>query len=221
MSSVGDRWREIDIGMMENPPIHLTADDHCVYAREYTPRKPYTHSEANQLIFNLRIRLDHRGTRRWYHKEQAAAQFAREVSQLLRIGSCVMFVPTSKRRDDPEFDPRLDMVESALASRRKDLVILRPIVREVSRVGSHTLGGRRTVADILEGLRWDKIDDRIQHIAVIDDMLTMGTSYRAVSQMFEENAPNVILHGVFWTLARYDKDDDLSFLDSDFFNTTF
>ena len=59
---------------------HLTASDECYFLGEYTARTGYRGSPTNQLVLNLKKRVDRRGLPDWHYKGQAI----REVAAALR-----------------------------------------------------------------------------------------------------------------------------------------
>lgn len=68
--SVADHW-------------HLTLEDEVYFFGEYSARKGYEHSEINQLITNLKHRMEYRNTARWPHKLRAIQAIGDSLSRCL------------------------------------------------------------------------------------------------------------------------------------------
>jgi hypothetical protein len=49
----------------------LDSEDHCFFLREYTAGVGYSHGDTNNLISNLKKKLDRRGRPEWLYKERA------------------------------------------------------------------------------------------------------------------------------------------------------
>ena len=201
---MSDRWQLLEIDVMEHPPALLTPDDHCYYAREYMAHRGFGYSNDNNLIYNFKKPPTERRSNpaAWTYKQQAAATFAEELSLLFLKGAIIMFAPTSNTEGADNYDPRFDMVGNKLKICRPDISIIHPIRRIRSRAASHA-GGRREVSDIIHGLEWTGTPlDGIAHVALVDDIIVKGTTFRAVSEMFRKHAPWVTVHGAFWAIAR-------------------
>jgi hypothetical protein len=112
------QWMRIDIDALEHPPLHLVPEDRCCFLREYTPGGGFSASVGNDDILNFKMHPNLRGTSQWPYKERAARKFAEELAVLFRDLTLTAFVlPTSRTIDDPEFDPRFDMMLGHLATR--------------------------------------------------------------------------------------------------------
>lgn len=61
----------------------LAPDDHCFFLREYTAGAGYEHGETNNLISNLKKKVDRRGRPEWVHKERAIQRAGQELRQVL------------------------------------------------------------------------------------------------------------------------------------------
>ncbi len=51
--------------------VHLTKTDECFFLGEYTAYKGYQYSETNDLIFNFKKSVEHKGTSQWQYKINA------------------------------------------------------------------------------------------------------------------------------------------------------
>ena len=98
------KWQRIDVNTIQHAPQWLTADDFCFYAREYVSGGGYDRSETNQLIYNLKKPVSHRGMKDWPYKGKAIRQFATELAALLTGEYTVTCIPSSKPRDHTDYD---------------------------------------------------------------------------------------------------------------------
>ena len=174
-------WKTFE--MVESPPHYLLPSDVCYYAREYVSKGDFKASKTNNLIKNFKIDVSHRAEKRWYYKEQAAQQFASELAVLLDIKGDVFIaaIPSSKRRDADDHDPRFDMMFQTLRSLRKNVHIIRPIGRRVSCQSVHSQDERPSIAARRDSLEWLGVPNNIPHIVFIDDVITTGATFKAVS----------------------------------------
>jgi len=188
-------WKKIDI--VENPPVWLEDEDCCYYARDYISRGGYGASEANQLITNLKKPTKRKGTLEWPHKIRAIKQFALELSNALKDGVTVTSIPTSKKREDPDYDPRLEMTLGVLAKRRKKIIIEFPIIRRETIQAAHH-GGKRNPNMIYKSLQWVGFKKVPEHIVLIDDVITSGSHFKACQRLIMEHHPEISVSGLFW-----------------------
>jgi hypothetical protein len=194
------RWIKIDIEKLENPPLHLEAEDWCCFLREYTSGAGFSASIANNDISNFKKSSDRRGTQQWLWKEKAAHKFADELSSLFKERTWhVCAMPSSKTTDDPEYDPRFDIMLYHLKSLCPKLKIVSPIKKRFNTQPLHG-GGRRIIENVYQSLEWLGFPSPIpETLIIIDDMITCGTTFKACKQLLRENCPQMLILGVFWT----------------------
>ena len=188
-------WRKIE--RPEVIPIRLQDADACYYAREYISHGGYSASEANNLIINLKKPPDKRDTPQWKWKVRAIEQFANELGQLLPDDISVAAVPTSKRRDDPEYDSRLDDALNILHGQRNKIMIEAPFEMIESHQSAHT-GGERSVEEFYRLLQWRGFQQVPELIVLVDDVITTGAHFKACQRMIREYHPEVEIAGAFW-----------------------
>lgn len=194
-------WKSMDA--VEGPPCFLRDVDlkSCVYARDYISRGGFKASEANGLVSNLKKGIATKGTSQWYWKERAVEQFASELLSLFGTSPQpfhLVPIPSSKRRDDPEYDPRLDMVVRQVCSRRPAVLSSCPITRVSSRIAAHLSSSRPTIDEIYGSLEWAGVETPPCNVVLVDDVITTGASFRACERLILENAPECDVYGVFW-----------------------
>ena len=195
------RWLQVDEAL-EHPPYYIDpAEDLCYFAREYVSGGGWQASPTNQLISNFKKSPDKRGTREWAYKEEAVSQFARELSEVLPQRCCAGFIPCSKRKDDPHYDDRLDLTLAQLKVLRADLTTVEPLGMRESMEAYHVSGQRRHPNQIYEKLEWKGLPEDLDHVILIDDVLTSGAHFKACKRLIKEHHPNLEVVGVFWARA--------------------
>ncbi len=123
-----------------------------------------------------------------------------------------MPVPGSKAPGHPDFDDRVERICKAILQPPPDVRAL--VTQTASTDASHEVGegDRVTVEELLEVYA---INEALAapapvKIAIIDDVLTAGTHYRATHIKLSERFPGVPLVGIF-IARRVFPDDDLGF----------
>ena len=124
-------------------------------------------------------------------------QFAQELAGFLPRDVRLCHIPTSKLPNDPEYDPRFDMLFKALAKLRPDFRIERPFAIANSHQAAHE-GGSRT--EFARQLRWSGLQHSAQDIVVVDDVITGGSHFKACQAMLAAHGVSVVV-GVFWGVA--------------------
>lgn len=187
-----------------NRPDHarLTPEDDCYYLFEYTSGRNYSFSATNSRIANLKKRPSVASPAEMQHKARAIRQCANDFRAALSPawleGATLVPVPSSKVRGHPDHDDRMEQVARAIAPG----VDVRPLViQTASTPASHEAqaGSRVTLEELLEVY---EIDEALagpapRRIAVIDDVLTAGTHFRAVETVLSRRFPQVAIAGLF------------------------
>lgn len=200
------QWRLLD-QTIQDPPVFIDIQqERCYYAREYISKGGWNASEANQLISNYKKHPRKRGTREWRYKEQAIQQFANELSSVVGKNCVLSFIPSSKAKNDPEYDSRLEDTLAVLKQQRSDLQVCEVLRMRETMEPYH--GGRvsRNPDDIYRKLEWVGIPSNATHVILIDDLLTSGAHFKACKRKIQENA-RVEVIGVFWAKAVWLEDD--------------
>ena len=176
--------------------------DTCYHIFEYTSRKGYDFSTTNNLISNLKKKPSTAGTAAYKYKQRAIDQCSdslREVlnAEWLKTGTMVP-VPCSKVQGHIDFDDRIEKIcrGVALSADVRSLVY-----QSSSTVASHEVGeGERLSVDDL--LQVYQINEAIASpeptsIAIVDDVLTVGTHYRAMHTILSQRFPHAKIYGIF------------------------
>lgn len=202
MPKSDDSWsgRLRQITALERPDHYRLEDgDRCYFVGEYTPRAGYAHSVTNQLITNVKKKPSTQNTAQWPYKTRAIADIAAAISGGLkpeaRATITYVPIPPSRMPGDLEYDDRMLQVAQRLGGGD---------VREMI-----TLGQFRDAAHAQENTRDPvvlKAKLRIQAnllqpvpkmIALVDDVLTTGCSFRACQSLIQDHLPGVPVIGLF------------------------
>jgi predicted amidophosphoribosyltransferase len=193
------RFREID-DQNRSHHYNLTADDKCYFLHEYTSGKNYTFSKTNRLISNLKKKPSLAGTAQYQYKTMAIQYCGRVFGEginpaWLAVGTLVP-VPPSKALSDPEYDDRILQICRAIPAA---VDIRELVVQTRSLPADHEGGPRHRIEDLLEVYRIDesKAVPAPQSIAIVDDVLTNGTHFRAMKAMLQRRFPDVPVAGFF------------------------
>jgi hypothetical protein len=182
----------------------LSPEDECYYLGEYTARKGFSFSETNNLINNLRKPMDRRGRPEWRHKEAAIITCARMLRNVLVSNeewltqATLVPIPSSKHKDDPEYDDRLPrMLKELSHGLNVDVRELVVMTRNVTQ--SHLAGERVSIRELIASMTIDElhVQPRPITIGIVDDVLTTGRHFKAVQSILAERFPNVPAIGLF------------------------
>lgn len=188
-------WKKFDC--TSDRRVYLDCDDECFYARDYVSGGGYSASETNNLIANFKKPVSRRGLNDWKYKQTAIRKFADDLLTIVPENAVISAIPTSKSRNDPEYDSRLDDTLSEVVAKRPSIRIECPIVRETTAEALHH-GGSRRVADVLRTLRWIGFCQIPNYVVLIDDVITCGSHFKACQRLIVNNHPQIKIYGVFW-----------------------
>lgn len=191
----------------------LTADDTCYYLFEYTSRRGYSFSSTNQLIANLKKKPSTAGQQGYHYKGRAIAACGRHFGSALNPAwlaeATLVPVPGSKVQGHPDHDDRIERICRAMRQPPPDVRAL--VVQTESTTASHEAGdGERVTVEEL--LAVYEINEALvalapRSIAIVDDVLTAGTHYRAMHTVLSARFPNVPIIALF-VARRVFPDDD-------------
>jgi len=197
------KWQQWD-GTGGNRPHLRLGTDSLFYARQYHTGEGYKGGETNQKITNLKKKVDSSNSE-LYYKGEAIKSFATEVLYLLskvRKNFYIASIPTSKCKDDPLYDNRLEKVISLICQSNTYARSIYCLKKKYSTTPLHH-GGTRNPDDITNS--WDyyppPVDPSIAHIIFLDDMLTTGATMRAAFDLVTQNSPELKPIGLVWALA--------------------
>ncbi len=180
----------------------LTPDDDCLFLREYTAGAGYEHGETNNLISNLKKKVDRRGRPEWVHKERAIQRAGQELRQVLDQvlrnnldGLTIVPMPPSCIKTNPMYDDRtrriVDVMTQGLGSDVRELVL-----QAWDMPAAHEASGTRRRSRPDEWYAVYHVDESVaapppQNILVVDDVLTAGAHFVAIKRRLRERFPSV------------------------------
>ena len=196
---------------MENHSF-LSATDVCYYLGEYTARKPYSYSDTNSLISNFKKKLDVKDTPQWWYKGQAilqvAAAFREAIGERSLRALTFVPIPPSESKDDPMHDDRMIRMLQAIDP-NQGLDIRELVIQSVTTPKSHESDYRLRAEDLLKLYSIDEslTDPSPNCIAIVDDMLTAGSHFKAMQAILSQRFPDAHIIGLFIARRVPDADD--------------
>lgn len=196
------RFTQIDETNCEDHP-HFEGGDKWFFLWEKTSDRDYSFSDTNSLISNLKKPVNS-SSGQLHYKSQAIMRCARSMREAindkwLEIGTLVP-VPPSKALTDPLYDNRMERVCDLIWPGVADVRNL--VVQNTSMQASHERGQgqqRITKDELIVAYSIDETlaEPAPKSIAVVDDMLTAGTHYRAMHHVLSQRFPNARIVGMF------------------------
>ena len=180
-------------------------DDTCVYAREYIS-EGYTAGSTNSLISNFKKSPTKQKAREWHYRQEAVKQFKDEIESLFlgiessikkKLKITITAIPSSKAKDHPEYDYRFEDLFTELLKTRSDLNVEWPVGTKKTIQASHH-GGEREIKRFMNNYVWQGFKKTPEVLWVVDDVLTSGSQFRAISNFLINNNYNGEIIGVFW-----------------------
>lgn len=202
------------IGDLERPDHYYLSPIHrCYFWGEYTPHEhtngqKWSYSPTNQLIGNLKKKMDRQGQRDWRYKLEAIDEVARSFSQMWKWGDllphrpALIPMPPSKARTDRMYDPRMLHVLNSLAEKTGLQLDIRDCLSFNGNVeASHESDDRPSPQALCECLSVDRAVARVEDppgvIFLFDDVITTGAHFVAAVSRLNEAFPGVEVVGTF------------------------
>lgn len=179
---------------------YLLSTDECYFGGEYTAGKGYAHSATNQLILNLKKKMDRRGLPDWCYKARAVQQAAANlraslVPQFVAVATFIP-IPPSKIFGDPEYDDRMTQVVQLLGAGvdARELVVQLESMHD-----THTAETRPGPQALYDNYQIEEslCDPVPSPIAIVDDVLTTGAHFKAMKRILSETFPDARIVGIF------------------------
>ena len=188
-------FRVDELAMPDHP--YLSEDDVCYYIGEYTAKKRYSYSATNGLISNFKKEMNRKGMPQWRYKgeaiQQVASTFREALGEVALKGLTFVPVPPSESKDEPMHDDRLTQMLRAVDPSRK-LDIREIVFQSVSTPKSHRSDNRLRPDELIELYRLDEslAEPPPNCIAIVDDLLTAGSHFRAMKSVLAPRFPKLI-----------------------------
>ncbi|HEV2160907.1 MAG TPA: hypothetical protein VGR52_01540 [Stellaceae bacterium] len=196
------RFSKIDGSNRADHP-RLEPDDEILYLYEYTSGRDYTFGAANDLISNLKKEPSRAHRPEYRHKIAAMRRCAAEIAEALNpawLNSATLVpVPPSKARGHPEYDDRMTQICRGIPV-SFPIDVRELVIQRESMEAAHISSNPRPTVEELLGVY--AIDEALaapvpQRIGIVDDVLTAGTHYRAMTTVLRKRFPGVPIVGLF------------------------
>ena len=198
------KWRKLLKQSHKYP--YIEDDDICIYAREYIS-EGYAAGSTNSLISNFKKSPTKKKAPEWHYRQEAVKQFKNEIESLFlgiessinkKLKITVTAIPSSKAKDDPEYNYRFEDLFTELLKTRPDLNVEWPVGIKKTIQASH-LGGERKPERFMSNYVWQGLKKTPEVLWIVDDVLTTGSQFRAISNLLINNKYNGKIIGVFWS----------------------
>lgn len=214
LSKIGVRQREHH--------IYLTPQHRCYYWGEYTPWA-YTRgrnaefSETNSLIADLKVAPDQCGTPEWERKLRAIDLVGGAFAHFWRwrelADKCVLVaVPSSRRRDDPLYDNRIEQVlERVRAYSGIPLECVPLLESDGTPQPSHSAEIRPRLSQLIRSLSINRTVVPLtppKMVFLFDDVLTTGAHFAACCTHIQRLFPESRIVGNFVARSRHPDPDE-------------
>lgn len=196
--------------------LDLDSSDNCYYWRKYTTKKDFSYGDTNQLIKNFRIPVT--ATHRLSHKKNAIEKIANEFVEIVTKDSIYQDytfipIPTSKGRNNPEYDDRLLKVLNRISELKKIKMDIRElIIQPTATQQAHTRPSknRLSIKELCEIfiIQNNLLNPPPKKIIIFDDVLTKGSHFKAMQKTLRINYPTVPILGLFIARSTYPNPSD-------------
>lgn len=201
------KLNRIDCSSINNH-IELDESDICLYWCEYTARQGYDYSPTNQLILNLKKSVSLKAHEQYSYKIQAIKTCASYFQYMDWSPFSIIPIPPSKKRTDPLYDDRLIRVLNSaneLLPLKFRFDIKDIVIQNESYEPSHHSSKRPSCQELKTRYQLEKIN--INHfrnkIVIFDDVLTMGSHFKAVKSLLQDTYPDKKIYGLFIARSIY------------------
>lgn len=208
---------------------NLTPEDVCYFLGEYHRGVGYQGPGLNNAIQNLKKPMDRKGRPEWSYKNSAIANFAWKILNTklyqVELSQYVWVpIPPSAAKSDPMYDDRLVQILECLRTQNKHLIFHEILASTKSRIPMHHPQGHRLTKEQLVG-QWTLTmpPDLPENptFVIFDDVITLGTTYRAAKEMLLQAYPQSKIVGVFLARTKLNDEDYLLNVDASDFGWTF
>lgn len=188
---------------------NLDIDDSIFHLEYYESGGTFQESTGNNLIINLKKRIDKKGESDWIHKKKAIRSIAVKIAEELNSGSENAYrriywipVPPSKMKTDPMYDDRVYQIlvlSQAVCNDDRHLVA-DVIYQKESREPFTAAKSTRSVEDLLSNYEMNDIPNynpETDLIVIFDDVLTSGCHFKAVKSKILGRYSNAKIRGIF------------------------
>jgi hypothetical protein len=193
---------------------NLLLEDIVLYYGDYSPGAGGRHSRANDLIYDFKMPIAKKGEKLWHFKARKITQAANLITAYLGPWfNQLTFVPVppSKSKTHPEYDDRVLIMLNQLRPPLGQSVDVQHLVYQIGdRAAAHERSGPRPNVDDLMAMY--RIDPSVvgsvrNKIVIVDDVLTKGTSFRAMKTVLTVRYPTTPIVGLFLARTVHERQD--------------
>lgn len=201
------KLNKIDCASRSNH-IELDENDICLYWCEYTTGQGYNYSSANQLISNLKKCVSLKAHEQYSYKIQAIKTCASYFQNMNWSPCSIIPIPPSKKRTDLLYDDRLVRVLNSankLLPLKFRFDIKDIVIQNESYEPSHYSSKRPSCQELKTRYQLEKtnINQFRDKIVIFDDVLTMGSHFKAVKSLLQDAYPDKEIYGLFIARSIY------------------
>ncbi|MQA57641.1 hypothetical protein [Pseudomonas piscis] len=178
-------------------------DDSCYHFLEYTSGGGFNVSQGNQQILNLKKRPTS-SENELYYKAKAINFWGDLLASELNLtivseNSTFVPMPCSKPRGHVDYDDRMTKVLRRMARQTPNMDIRELLVQGNLRASQH-VGDRLTPTELSQSML---VDTNLlalpikQHLIIVDDVITMGASFKAAKMMLQHSGVRAKIIGIF------------------------
>ncbi|MDF0729226.1 hypothetical protein P0Y43_00580 [Pseudomonas entomophila] len=182
---------------------YLDDGDNCYHFLEYTSGGGFRVSQGNQQILNLKKRPTS-SDNELYYKGRAVVFWGDLLAAELNLAvvasnSTFVPMPCSKPRAHADYDDRMTRVLRRMGRLTPNIDIRELLVQNSLRTSQHE-GGRLTPDEIGSFM---SVDTNLlavpvkPHIIIVDDVITMGASFKAAKNLLQSAGVQANIIGVF------------------------
>jgi hypothetical protein len=189
-------------------PYYLAPDKtFSYYLLEYVSGGSYQQYPSNSRILNFKIPVKFRHEQRWQYKCETVQYFAERIMECINFpqsDTILIPMPTSKPRNDSEFDSRLDDVVKLVHMKTGQRIGFNLNAIHSSQA-FHNSGSSRYVADIGGNINFTPFDQPVPaKVILIDDVVTTGAHFMACRDKSSTGTQAFSFWACFWQ-KRYGK----------------
>ena len=203
-----------ETNIADHPRLRL--EDEVYYLYEYTSGRDYNFSATNNLISNLKKKPSRALLPEYRYKREAmracSALLGEAINHNWLSRATLIPVPPSKARSDPEYDDRMTQICRAIPAGFQTDVREIVVQRESMGAAHEAVVRPATVEELLAAY---DIDETVAtpspaQIAIVDDVLTAGTHFRAMETILSRRYPRVPIVGMFIARRVFPDDNDFA-----------
>lgn len=193
---MNQQWNKIERQQLP----HIKKNDFWVYAREYLSGTGYQGGPTNSLVLDFKKSPSKKQTIEHEYRKKAIYEFKKEIEMLLnpKIPAVLTSVPSSKKKDHPEYDNRFEDLFKEILKSHPHWMVEWPVEIKTTTLPAH-ISGKRDPDTLKKNYIWKGFNHKEPKILYIfDDIITTGAHLRALSDFFSENGYKGKIIGICW-----------------------